>query len=230
MSGWNRPQHLSVSPPSPPFRGAGGYKPPAITAPFPGACPSETSSRFAANHPIPSPVTFSRAANPAPGPSSDDGIRTPNTATDLQPLTRFTVFPPQHDRTPPTYPALSSPRRGDTHTVQVTPYKRSAVWCGATTHRPNEKAMRRPAKRNLRLASRAAAMRQPYKSSHRLHRLHRLIASSSHRLIAFIASSPSSPHRLHRLIVSSPHRTIEPKRGAPTDTPKSLTSHVSRLF
>ena len=26
----------------------------------------------------------------------------------------------------------SPPRRGDTHTVQVTPYKRSAVWCQAT--------------------------------------------------------------------------------------------------
>ena len=36
---------------------------------IPLARPSATFPRFAANHPIPSPATFSRAANPASGPS-----------------------------------------------------------------------------------------------------------------------------------------------------------------
>ena len=40
-----------------------------ISASIPLACPSATSPRFAANHPIPSPVPFSRAANSASGPS-----------------------------------------------------------------------------------------------------------------------------------------------------------------
>lgn len=40
-----------------------------ISASIPLARPSVTSPRFAANYPIPSPVPFSRAANPASGPS-----------------------------------------------------------------------------------------------------------------------------------------------------------------
>ena len=66
MSGWNRPQHLSVSPPSPPFRGAGGYKPPAITAPIPGARPSHhfRVSRRTSRHPRPHP--FPRREPPHP--------------------------------------------------------------------------------------------------------------------------------------------------------------------
>ena len=64
---------------SPPSRGARGEsetcKPPSISTSIPGARPSEPYPRFAANHLIPSPVTFSCAANPAPAPSSDNGIR-----------------------------------------------------------------------------------------------------------------------------------------------------------
>ena len=40
-----------------------------ISASIPLARPFATFPRFAANHPIPSPAAFSRAANPASGPS-----------------------------------------------------------------------------------------------------------------------------------------------------------------
>lgn len=46
-----------------------------ISTSIPLALPSATSPRFAANHPIPSPAPFSRAANPASG-SSLKTIRT----------------------------------------------------------------------------------------------------------------------------------------------------------
>ena len=53
---------------SPPFKGARGDsetdKPPSISTSIPLARPSEPSTRFAANYPTPSPVPFSRAANP----------------------------------------------------------------------------------------------------------------------------------------------------------------------
>ncbi|MBO7493452.1 MAG: hypothetical protein J6T87_04840 [Bacteroidales bacterium] len=48
-----------------------------ISTSIPLARPSEPSTRFAANYPIPSPVPFSRAANPGIAPSSDDGFAPP---------------------------------------------------------------------------------------------------------------------------------------------------------
>ena len=139
MSGRHRPQHLSVSPPSPPFRGAGG----ANSRPFPLPSLTHTrptpSTRFAANRPIPSPDTFHRAANKETVPTS-----------------KCTIpfgLPPKP----------KTPRFAD-------------------THRHNEKARHRPAKRNLGPAVGLPLCDSPTNP---------LIASSF-----FIASSP------HRFIVS----------------------------
>ena len=87
MSGRHRTRHSLVSPP---LGGPGGIPKPANSRPFP--LPSLTharptpSTRFAANHPIPSPDSFHRAANPAHGTSNDGGIRIRHPATELSAL------------------------------------------------------------------------------------------------------------------------------------------------
>jgi hypothetical protein len=66
-----------------------------------GARPSETSSHFAANHPIPSPETFSRAAKPAPEPSNENGNRSRIRLPSFQPcravFATATVLHNHHD-------------------------------------------------------------------------------------------------------------------------------------
>ena len=56
---------------------------------IPLARPFATFPRFAANHPIPSPVPFSRAANSVFEPSLKKWEHRPHPDTDMQPLTRL---------------------------------------------------------------------------------------------------------------------------------------------
>ena len=77
-----------------PFNGARGDSLTPQTAGHnrcnPWRTPVRTISAFRGEPSDPLARTHSLAANPAPAPSSYDGVRTPNPATDMQPLTRLT--------------------------------------------------------------------------------------------------------------------------------------------
>ncbi len=170
MSGRHRPRHLSVSPPSPPFRGAGGG---ANRRPF----PLQSLSHARPDHP---PV--SRRTVRSPRPTHSPAPRTPyphtlnrrwdsrpHRATDMQPLTRLSECL-QHGRLSPTYPATTIPfgRLPPPETTRL-----------ADTHYHNEKETRQLAKRNPRPAVGLPQCDSPTNRP--------FFVSSPHRLIAFIA-------------------------------------------
>ncbi len=156
-----------------PFKGARGDSLTPQTAGHnrcnPWRTPVRTISAFRGEPSDPLARTHSLAANPAPTPSSDDGIRTPNPATELSALPgcirertergnrpeqqmHHSVWPPStiknntHSRYPPSH------RKNETLTGQTEPPPRQC-WKKRHTSNCEDTVGSIPAKRNLRLAS-----------------------------------------------------------------------------